>query len=119
MDILNLFIQKNLLSQNAEDDILLSVNNIITLFISNNNLNYLSRILYRELYLPNNSEKFNQIKADVNKYAIAWSSSDEFIKLLQIDNSLTDLNEILRYLNSLFIKKYKYILLPNSDFIKH
>ena len=118
MDILDLFIQKNLLSKNAEKDVA-SVNNIVILFTSNDNLNYLSRIIYRELYLPNNSEKFNQIKLDVNKYAIEWSSSNEFIKVLQIDNSLSDLNEILRYINSLFIKKYKHILLPNSDFMTH
>lgn len=122
MDIVNLFIQKNIttIDKNTKE---LNFKNIKELFISNDNINNLSRILYRELYLPNNETKFNQIKGKVTEYTNLWVDSNKLDKYIQeindSNNNLNDLNEQLWYLNSLFIKFYKFKLLKTSDFMDH
>lgn len=122
MDIVNLFIQKNVttLDKNNQE---LNFKNIKELFISSENINNLSRILYRELYLPNNETLFNQIKGKVIEYTTIWVESNKLDKYIQeindSNNNVNDLNEQVRYLNSLFIKFYKFKFLKTSDFMEH
>lgn len=122
MDIVNLFIQKNVttLDKNNQE---LNFKNIKELFISSENINNLSRILYRELYLPNNETLFNQIKGKVIEYTTIWVESNKLDKYIQeindSNNNINDLNEQVRYLNSLFIKFYKFKFLKTSDFMEH
>lgn len=119
--LLNLFIQKN-----KETKILNNSHNLSTpgiksineLFISNENILKLSQILYRELYISNNIELFDKIKANVYKYTKLWVDSNKLSKFIS-DDYILNYNEQLRYINHLFINYYREFLLNGKSFIEH
>lgn len=117
MDLVKIFIQKNLTTEVDNKELKLS--SVKELFNSIENKNNVSRILYRELHLPNNPIKFNKIKSLVNQYINIWSESDDFNKFIKSIDHNYNLNERLRYVNSLFINFYKTKLLNINDFMQH
>ena len=117
MDIVKSFIQKNLIT--TDNDKELSFKSIKDLFSSEDNINNVSRILYRELYLPNNQTKFNKTKSLVQQYIKLWIESGNLDKFANTASDFNDLNEQLRYYNSLFINYYKYKLVNAGDFMQH
>jgi hypothetical protein len=117
MDIVKSFIQKNLLTEDNNKE--LSFKSIKDLFSSEDNINNVSRILYRELYLPNNQTKFNKTKSLVQQYVKLWTDGGYLDKFANTTSDFNDLNEQLRYFNSLFINYYKSKLVNATDFIQH
>lgn len=117
MDIVKSFIQKNLLTEDNNKE--LNFKSIKDLFSSEENINDVSRILYRELYLPNNQTKFNKTKSLVQQYVKLWIDSGYLDKFANTISDFNDLNEQLRYFNSLFINYYKYKLVNAADFMQH
>lgn len=101
MDIIKLFNNKNTITQNIE------FKTIKELFSSQDNINYLSNILYRENYLPNNREMYNHIKNKVKKYINSWINLGKFdnIEDCYLPNCNLDLQ--LQYYNKLFIDTFK------------
>lgn len=117
MDILNLYIKKNVPTENAK------IPSINKLFISNENVYKLTKILYKELYIYNNEKLFNELKKKVIHYTNKWvepinvngdSSLDKFIT-----KSFDNYNEKLYYVNHLFINYYKHKLLDGKTFYDH
>jgi len=117
MDIVNSFIQKNLTTEVDSKEI--NFKTIKELFTSEENINNISRILYRELYLPNNQTKFNKVKNQVQQYIKLWVDSGSLDKFSKNTIDFNDLNEQLRYFNSLFISYYRFKLLQTTDFMQH
>lgn len=114
MDIIKLFIDKNKITSNQIKY------DIKKQFLNIQNIDHISRIIYRELYLPNNNEIFQNTKKLVNNYINILINTGELNKLLSIDyiNS-NDLNEHLTYVNFLFIQKYKFHFLKNINYVTH
>lgn len=117
MDVLDLYIKKNLQTENG------TIPSINKLFISNENIYKLTKILYRELYIYNNEKLFNELKQKVILYSNKWvepintngdSSLDKFIT-----KSFHNHNEKLDYINNLFINYYKNKLLDGKTFYEH
>lgn len=117
MDVLDLYIQKNLPTENAK------IPSINKLFISNENIHLLTKILYRELYIYNNNKLYNELKQKVIMYTNKWvdpintggdSSLDKFIT-----KSFHNHNEKLDYINHLFINYYKNKLSDGKSFYEH
>lgn len=117
MDIVKLFIQKNLPTEINEKE--MSFKTIKELFNSDDNINNISRILYRDLYLPNNQTKFNKVKTQVEQYVKIWASSDALDNFAKRTTDFNDLNEQVRYFNSLFIQFYKSKLVKAGSFMEH
>ena len=117
MDIVKSFIQKN--STTKVDKQELNFKTIKELFSSEDNINNISRILYRELYLPNNQTKFNKVKDQVQQYIKLWIESGYLNNFSKNAINFHDLNEQLRYFNSLFISYYRFKLLQTPDFMQH
>ena len=101
MDIVKIFNNKNIITQNIK------FKTIKELFSSQDNINYLSNILYRENYLPNNREIYNHIKNKVKKYINSWINLGKFdnIEDCYLPNCNLDLQ--LQYYNKLFIDTFK------------
>lgn len=122
MDILKSFIDKNLITEDNKQE--LKFKSIKELFSSEDNINNISRILYRELYLPNNQTLFNKTKNQVQQYVKLWIKSGYLDKFEKNNNNnleinTNDLNEQLRYFNSLFISYYKTKLIKSESFMQH
>ncbi len=111
MDIYDLYIQKTLESEDNKQEI--KFKTLKELFISDININNISRIIYRELYLPNNQELFDEIRNKINNLAQIW------INTFNNNKFNNDLNDQLRYTNSLFISYYKSEFLKNKDYKEH
>jgi hypothetical protein len=101
MDIVKLFTTKNTITENIK------FKSVKQLFGSIENINYLSNILYRENYLSNNRELYNNIKNKVKKYIKSWINLGKFDNIDDsfLPNYDTDLQ--LKYYNKLFIDTFK------------
>jgi hypothetical protein len=105
MDILNNFIKKNLLTKNVK------IQSVKDLFQSEENKLKLSQLLYREIYQPNNSSLFKQIRNQVDKYVQIWIKNGKLDKLLETNSfSINDSHEQLIYYNKLFVDTFKNII---------
>ena len=94
MDLVNLFIYKNLETKNVK------LKQVKDLFKSKENKDKLSHILYRELYLPNNQTIFNEIKNKVNEYIEVWIKVGKLDKLEEtVGYSINAIDEQLNYYN--------------------
>lgn len=121
MDIYKSFIEKNVITEENKQK--LKFKTIKELFGSEDNINNISRILYRELYLPNNQTLFNKTKNQVQQYVKLWIDSDYLDKFEKNNTNLeintNNLNEQLRYFNHLFISYYKTKLIKANNFMQH
>lgn len=106
MDIVDLFIQKFLPTKNIK------FQSVKELFQSDSNKLHLAHILYKEIYLPNNNNIFNNIKNDVNKYVDLWIKSGKLNSLEETNSySINAPDEQLNYYNHLFITTFKNIII--------
>ncbi len=111
MDIIDLFIQKNLPTENIIS------NNIKDLFQSQDNINKLSFILYKETYLSNNQEQLDKIKLDVKKYIDIWISTEKLDKLIETNSfSINNKIEQLSFYNKLFIDTFKNVIVNYDQY---
>ncbi len=110
-NLISLYINKN---RYTDDIVHLTVEK---LFLTQNNLDKLYRIIYRELFLPNNSVLFKDTKLKVDVLANEWANSGGLSKFVDV-NSLYDVNEQLDYINNIFIS-YCRFKFANSNLIEH
>lgn len=92
---------------------------LVDLFKSEINLNILTNQLYKNNYLPNNSELYNKIKESTNKYINAWITLGKFDNV-EIDNNNNDnrIYILLRYYNKLFIDTFS-IYITGNNYLEH
>lgn len=105
MDIINLFIQKFLPTENVK------YKSVKELFQSDENKITLSQNLYRELYLSNNQELYNNIQKNVDKYVDIWIKNGKLDKLSETTGySINSPDEQLRFYNKQFIDTFREVL---------
>ena len=105
MDLINLFIQKFLPTNNFKEK------TVKDLFQSDENKIIISQNLYRELFLPNNQELYDKIRKGVDKYVTLWITTGKLDKLSETNGySINASDDQLRFYNKQFIDTFKDII---------
>jgi hypothetical protein len=122
MDIEELYNLKNSVTEKVH------TNSLLDLFKSDDNINILSRLLYKNNYLSNNSQIYNNIRELVKKYINSWIQLGKFDNIQDTanngnndNNGNNGNNQIyiqLRYYNNLFIKTFSNNIV-NDNLYKH
>lgn len=111
MDIEDLFNEKT--SETTDINYI----SLIDLFKSNDNIDILTNLLYKENYLSNNLKIYENIKSLVKKYVKSWIELGKFDNIE--DTADTSDNRIyiqLRYYNKLFITTFSNYIVQDNLF---
>lgn len=106
MDIVNLFIRKNIPTKDIK------YKSVKELFESDENKSKLAHVIYREIYLPNNQTLYNEIRKKVDKYVNLWIQNGKLDRLTETNSySINAPDEQLNFYNKLFIDTFKNLII--------